>query len=264
MKLTIGQVIERLLEPAPHVEATVDSLRSGSAQTEVTGIVVVFMATQAVLERAAALGANLIISHESMFYCHREDAPWLQDDPVVREKHERIQQTGMTIFRFHDHIHKYMPDAITAGLIKELGWESYVEAHEPAAAVVQIPPMTLEHTARYLKERLRIPYVRVVGNPDMPCSRIGLLAGYRGGAGLAIPLINAYNLDLVIAGEGPEWETPEYIRDAGHQDRNLAYIALGHAESEEPGMKHLAEWLRDQYPGIPVHYVRETPLFRIV
>ncbi|KRE48894.1 Nif3-like dinuclear metal center hexameric protein [Paenibacillus sp. Soil724D2] len=264
MTITIGQVIDRLLEQAPVNEPTVDSLRVGSAQTEVTGIVVVFLATQAVIEQAAALGVNLIISHEGTFYRHQEDMEVLQDDPVINEKRELLDRTGIAIYRYHDHIHRYKTDGIMMGLINALGWAPYVEEHLPAATVVQIPCMTLERTAQYLKEKLQIPFVRVVGEIEMSCTRIGLLAGYRGGAALALPLLNDYNLDLVIAGEGPEWETPEYIRDAVHQGKNKAYIALGHAESEEPGMKELAERLQEQFPGLTVHFIREKPLYHIL
>lgn len=264
MKTTIGQVIESLLEPAPLAKPTVDALRFGSAQAEVTGIVVVFLATQAAIEQASALGANLIISHEGAFYRHREEDRRFHDDPVIREKLELIDQTGIAIYRFHDQIHRYHPDGITFGLIKALEWESYVEVHSPAASVVQIPPATLEQTAQYVKAKLHIPYVRVVGDFAMPCTRVGLLAGYRGGGDLAIPLMNEFNLDLIMVGEGPEWETPEYVRDAVHQGRNKALIALGHAESEEPGMEDVAARLRERFPGIPVYFIREKPLFQIV
>jgi putative NIF3 family GTP cyclohydrolase 1 type 2 len=91
-----------------------------------------------------------------------------------------------------------------------------------------------------------------------------VLVGYRGGGALAIPLYEQDSLDLVIAGEGPEWETPEYIRDAVHQGRSRALIMLGHAESEAPGMKYIAERLSVQLPGVPVHFVKEQPVFHIV
>jgi len=69
---------------------------------------------------------------------------------------------------------------------------------------------------------------------------------------------------VVIAGEGPEWETPQYVKDAVFQGKGRAYVALGHAESEEPGMKYLAEILERAFPGLPVHFVPETPVFRVV
>lgn len=72
------------------------------------------------------------------------------------------------------------------------------------------------------------------------------------------------SLDLVIAGEGFEWEVPEYIRDAGQQDRNRALLMLGHAESEAPGMKLLAARLAGQFPQVPVQYIQEKPVYQIL
>jgi len=90
------------------------------------------------------------------------------------------------------------------------------------------------------------------------------MAGYRGGGTHAIPLIEKHRLDLVLCGEGPEWETPEYVRDAVRQVRSKALITLGHAESEAAGMKLLADRLQARYPGLPVRYIAEEPIFRIL
>ena len=78
-----------------------------------------------------------------------------------------------------------------------------------------------------------------------------------------IPLIESKKLDLVIYGEGPEWETPEYIRDAVYQQSGGAIIALGHAESEMPGMKYIAEMLKQSFPDIPVKFIPQAPVFKI-
>ncbi|MNW69316.1 NIF3 (NGG1p interacting factor 3) [compost metagenome] len=81
---------------------------------------------------------------------------------------------------------------------------------------------------------------------------------------MTIPLFEQDGLDLIIAGEGPEWETPEYVKDAAAQGRNQALIMLGHAESEAPGMKLLAERLSQQFLGLPVHFVQDRPVFQII
>ena len=65
-----------------------------------------------------------------------------------------------------------------------------------------------------MKNRLGITYLRAHGDLGMECSKIGLLAGYRGGAQNALPLFDREQLDLIIYGEGPEGETPEYVSDA--------------------------------------------------
>ncbi|MNN73666.1 NIF3 (NGG1p interacting factor 3) [compost metagenome] len=123
--------------------------------------------------------------------------------------------------------------------------------------------MKVEAIAEYLKRRLQIPYVRVAGNLSASCIRVGILVGYRGSGSTTIPLYHQDSLDLIIAGEGPEWETPEYIRDAARQGRNQALIMLGHAESEAPGMKYLAGLLSAQFPDVPVHFVQDQPVFQI-
>src|ERR1700730_10680876 len=49
---------------------TVDTFKAGNPDSPVTGIAVTMMATMDVLERAAAAGDNLIITHEPTFFDH--------------------------------------------------------------------------------------------------------------------------------------------------------------------------------------------------
>lgn len=65
---------------------------------------------------------------------------------------------------------------------------------------------------------------------------------------------------MIIAGEGPEWETPEYVRDSVYQGNRKA-IFLGHAPSEEPGMQLLAEQVKTTFANISVHYIKSGNLF---
>jgi len=265
MKAVIQNVVDMLIEPVGLLEKTVDTISFGDPQAEVTGIVITFMPTQRVLEKAVALNANLIIAHEGPFYQHQSHVDDLfEEDPVYQAKQQFILNSGLAIYRFHDYYHRYQPDGIMEGLIDALAWSSYVKRHQSAYSVVELPTMTLFEVADYIKRKLNIGFVRVIGNVDMTCRRVGLLAGYRGGGGLAIPLFEQENLDLIIYGEGPEWETPEYIRDATWQGRSKALLVLGHAESEEPGMKLLTERIQRQFADIPVHYIAEDPLFRVL
>lgn len=175
-----------------------------------------------------------------------------------------IASTGVGIYRFHDYVHRYTPDGIIEGLLRELEWEPYVERHLPHVSILSVPAASVSEIAGYLKQQLHIPYVRAAGNLSAVCSRVGVLVGYRGGGAATIPLFEQESLDLIIAGEGPEWETPEYIRDAVRQGRSQALIMLGHAESEAPGMKLLAQRWPLQFPDVPVHYIQEQPVFQIV
>ncbi|TCN28100.1 Nif3-like dinuclear metal center hexameric protein [Mesobacillus foraminis] len=261
---TINDVIKQLTKPAGELETSVDSLLFGEPNTEVKGIVISFIATQYVIERAKELGANLIITHENPFYSHQGAISHIQNDPVYQAKRRLIEQEGMAIFRFHDHIHKYRPDGIMAGLIAQLGWDAFIEENAAAFSIVHIPSATVPELASLIKKKLEIPFVRVAGDISATCSRIGLLAGYRGGGQTAIPLFEGKGVDLIIAGEGPEWETPEYVRDSAYQGNHKAMIFLGHAPSEEPGMQLLAEQVRTTFANTPVHYIKSGNLFQIM
>lgn len=264
MKLTFGQVIGHLTAGIRKPDGTVDRLEPGAPESEVQGIVTAFSASQYIIEQAALLGANLIITHEGVFYSHQDNREGLENDPVYRQKSALIASTGVGIYRFHDYVHRYTPDGIMEGLLRELEWEPYVEQLLPHVSILSLPAMKVSEIAGYLKQQLHIPYVRAAGNLSAACSRVGVMVGYRGSGATTIPLFEQDSLDLIIAGEGPEWETPEYIRDAVRQGRNKALIMLGHAESEAPGMKLLAQRLALQFPDVPVHYIQEQPVYQIV
>ncbi|SFE12456.1 Putative GTP cyclohydrolase 1 type 2, NIF3 family [Paenibacillus algorifonticola] len=261
MNITIGQVMNDLKAGIEVPASTVDKLSFGQEHIVVKGIVTAFSASQSIIEQASALGANLIVSHEGVFYSHHDAGDWLRNDTVVEAKAAAIEKAGVGIFRFHEYMHLYQPDAIMIGLLRKLGWAA--AEMQPAAAIVSIPAMQLGEVAEYLKSRLQIPYVRAAGEPTMLCKRVGVLVGYRGGGSSAIPLLQQENVDLILAGEGPEWETPEYIRDALHQGHSKALIMLGHAESEAPGMEYLAETLSEKYPELPIYFLADDPVFRV-
>lgn len=263
MELTIKEVIDKLISPIGVIENTVDTLKFGSPNTKVTGIAVSFMPTTNVIKQAIELGANLLVTHEGAFFSHW-DKNELGENDVFNAKYKLINESGIGIFRFHDYLHRYEPDGIMRGLIHALQWETHVEENLPAATIVSIPTMTVKEIADHVKDKLQIDFIRAMGDLSSPCNRIGLLAGYRGGGPVSIPLYKKYKLDLVIYGEGPEWETPEYVRDAIQQEKEKALLVLGHAESEEPGMKYLSEMMKDLFPLTPVHFIAEKPLFTTI
>lgn len=264
MTATIKAIIETLTEGIEPIPNTVDKLEPGEPESAVTGIVTTFAATRYVVERAIELGANLIVSHEGIYYSHRGGAEAWPNDPVCRAKAERIREAGLSIFRYHDYAHRRAPDLITEGLVEALGWAEYVEEHRPEAALLTIPPMGVREIAEHLRTKLGLSVVRAAGDLTQTCRRVGVLVGFRGGGSVAIPLFESGRLDLIVAGEGPEWETPEYVRDAVLQGGRKTLLTIGHAESEAPGMKRLAAMLQAKYPDVPVHFVADRPVFELL
>src|SRR5215212_3868014 len=84
--LTAGQVIERIKANVgiPWRAQTVDNLIAGTADTPVKGIATTMMATLDVLERAAASGKNMVITHESTFFSHQDKTEQILQDPTYQ------------------------------------------------------------------------------------------------------------------------------------------------------------------------------------
>jgi putative NIF3 family GTP cyclohydrolase 1 type 2 len=251
---SIQNVIDRILQdiPGAPLADTVDTFKSGDPSREVTGIVTTFLASYAVIQRAAELSANLIITHEPTFYNHRDMTDWIEDDPVYQAKRALLDEHGIVVWRFHDHWHMHRPDGIMTGVVKALGWETYLP--DASIPLFAMPETTVGALAAELKVKLGIGTVRVVGDLAMPCRRVGLMVGAAGGT-WQIGFMSGQEMDVLITGEIHEWETCEYVRDAITQGRKLALIVIGHANSEEPGMAYLVDWLRERFPDLPITHV---------
>lgn len=123
--MTIQEVIDLINARLQGGQArgTLDTFKCGDPSEPVRGIVVTFMATCEVIERAAELGANLLITHEPTFYNHADETGWLSGDGVFLSKQSLIESHGIAIWRFHDGCHEQRLDYIVSGMAQKLGWE---------------------------------------------------------------------------------------------------------------------------------------------
>lgn len=265
--MNVKDVIEIIIAECKidRLENTVDKLIVGDWDAEVTGIITTFMATIDVIEDAIARGANLIISHEPIYFTHQDHTDWLTADPVYLRKQKLIEDNHINIWRFHDYMHRMHPDLIFAGLNKELGWESY-ELPEKACYVV--PKTTVEELALFLKKKLEVITVQIVGDPTMQVERVGMLVGGMsmgiGSGNLPMELMRNENLDVIVCGEILEWTLCAYVRDADQLGLDKALIIIGHNRSEEIGMKHLQSWLEPLLPDVPIQFSESGEPFTYV
>ena len=123
----------------------------------------------------------------------------------------------------------------------------------------QLPATTVRALAEELKEKLHMDVIQIVGDPETPVERAGILVG-GGSLGLgreAMPmeLMEREKLDVLICGEILEWTICAYVRDAAMLGMHKALIIPGHNRTEEAGMKYLPEWLEPLAPGIPINFV---------
>lgn len=217
-----------------------------------TGIATTFLATLDVLKRAKAKGLNFVITHEPTFYNHLDKTEQFGDDPIVAAKQKFIKDNNMIVWRFHDHWHRTSPDGIYKGVTAKLGWDPY--SRDGSQYFYDLPPMSLKKLGKALRKKFDQSTIRIVGDIDMEVSKIGLVLGAAGSM-RQIQSLQRDDVEVVIAGEVPEWETVEYIRDATTLGKKKALILLGHANSEEAGMDYCADWLKTFISEVPVEFV---------
>jgi len=222
-------------------------------------VVSTFLASYEVIEKAVALDANLIVTHEPIFYNHLDESEWLRGDSVYEAKRRLIDDQRVVLWRFHDYLHMLRPDATVMGLVEALGWTTRTSPEKPYFC--RIPPTTLRGLVRRLKRRLDLDTVRIVGDGSMNVRGVLLSVGAPGGRA-QIDACRDDKVDVLVCGEINEWEISEYIRDARRLGQRKALIVIGHAESEEKGMEWIVPWIQERLPGTPVTFVPVGPCFR--
>lgn len=274
--MTVKEVIDGVIKKTglkPLLpEKTCDHLIAGRYDKEVHKIVSTFMATVDVIKKAADIGADMIITHEPTWFTGKDDAEWCKNDPVYLGKKKLIEDNDIAIWRFHDHMHMGKEDGIYRGFDKELGWEKF-RIKNPDDMLhfgecYKLPKTTLEELCRFFKEKLSMDVIQIVGDPKMTVERVSVLVG-GGSLGLGteelpMKLMCENNLDLLICGDITEWTISAYVRDAAAMGMNKGMLVLGHERSEEWGMKHLGEWMKDIVDGIEVVFIDAGEPFKYI
>lgn len=250
---TVQQIIDLIIKEAKLsvFKNTVDTIKYGSADQIVTGIVSTMFPTVAVIEKAVELKANFIIAHEPTFYSATDNMAQQETNAMIQKKKALLKEHGIVIWRFHDYSHFMQPDMISLGVKKKMGWEPYQKKGDP---LINIPVTSLKQLIHQLKKNLDIQHLRAIGDLQQSCSSIALLPG-AWGVQAHINTIEKNNPDVLVIGELVEWETAEYIRDARKMGAKTALIILGHSVSEEPGMELFVEWVSPKLPGLTITHI---------
>ncbi|MBI1761573.1 MAG: Nif3-like dinuclear metal center hexameric protein [Acidobacteria bacterium] len=258
--LTAGQVLERIKANVgiPWRAQTVDNLIAGVPDTPVKGIATTMMATLDVVQRAAAAGRNMIITHESTFFSHQDRTDNIQQDPTYQFKLDFLNKNKMAVLHFHDHWHGHKPDGIAVGMMREVGWEKFADPQNPKSFT--FPGIPLARLAKELETKLKIRTMRVIGDPQLPIKHA--LASW-GNCSLmpGIPFLSQPGVDVLILGETHEWELVEYVQDQIVSGQKKALIVLGHVVSEQAGMKYCAEWLKGFINEVPIEFIAAAEPF---
>lgn len=220
-------------------EDTGDILIAGDPNKEVRKIATCFKLTMAMVDKAVAEGVDLVITHEPTFS---------RDDPCTEYKYtldqqrlKKLQESGLTVYRYHDHAHDREPDYIHAGFWEAVGLKAKPLPLESFAVrrYALETPLTVREFGLLIKNRLKLEAVKMAGPEDTLVKTVCLALGW-----LNLKMIRAFvdmDAELYITGETDEVFSQEYIRDACYFGKQKSIFLLGHYGAEYAGMRLLAE-----------------------
>lgn len=275
--MKIVQVIEKILEYHPTFPDDYDGCdgyKSGDPEVECTGIATALVPTVAVIRKAAECGCNLLYVHEPSYYSTPDYPDWRAgfENKVYEEKRALLEETGIVIYRDHDHTHAHRPDGIFTGVIKYLGWEEYQIKQEGMTMYFEFPDMTVGKMNQLLKEKLSLNGIRYIGRLDSTIKRVAIIGHLlpnifehqpTTGDGFCpeyatevMRLLEEENVDAIIPGEVIDWTVISYIRDAVQLGKTKAVFNVGHFNIEELGMKYAKDWILELIDHqVPVYYI---------
>lgn len=248
------EILEELFSMADAADYsnTCDTCKAGSADVETQKIAVSMLATPDIIRQAKEWGAQLLIVHEPTYYNNMDIH---SDDKIERKKRQLIEESGLTIFRYHDHPHYTKPDIIAAGELRQLDLQGTIE-YTDIFDLVRLhldEPITPLELARIIETRCGIKHVRICGARNTPCTIISGMFGAPGNSDVFEELKNDKS-EIVLTGETCEWALGEYVRDAAQLGYNKALIIMGHVGSERDGMKYTADLIKNKHPELEVKY----------
>lgn len=284
--MKISEVIDKILDYHPHLEnyQGCDEYKCGDPEQECTGIVSALVPTVEVIRKAAALGCNLIIAHEPISYQTPDFPEWKGRFPnrVYEEKQQLLKETGIVVWRDHDHMHAHQPDSIFTGVIRYMGWEEYYQPSEGIFTYkFSLPETTVGELAQYIKQKLNLNGLRYMGNDSDRISKVAMVGhlypnsffpdgmdadGYYHDYSMEIiRQMEDGSIQAIIPGEIIEWTALSYIRDAVAEGKPMACYNIGHFAWEELGMKYAADWIRELIgKAVPVFYVPTGDAFSYI
>ncbi len=247
------------LDPGKRRPEGRDGMKWGDPQAEVNAVATTWMATMSVIRRAAQGGCNVIVTHEPTF--HWDDAGTdkaeyelaAEHGTPVEAKQTLLDEHGIAVMRIHDLWDGYPDYGITAGLARLLNWRNRV-SEAGQIPVWRVQAVSLGEVARYVKIKARLAAVRVVGDLSQDVTDVALTVGAFGGLKV-VQTAMEQGAHCLIGGECSEWQVVRFCEDHG-----FGMMLLGHAESEEPGMATMAEFLREKL-GLDARHVPTDPSF---
>lgn len=221
----------------------------GSPSAEVSAVLLALDVTEAVIDEAVALGAQLIITHHPLMFSARRQ---MTDEDYEGRLIRRLVREDISLIAAHTNLDQ-APCGINDTLaelcgLTEITGEGFFRSGLLPEAV------TAAAYAEELGRRLGT-VVRLMGPEDAVIRRIGLCSG--GGSDEWASAAET-GCDAFLSGE------IKHHLALALADRGIVALECGHFATEEPGMEVLAVALQKAFPALECNvrvYVSEVPAY---
>ncbi|ATG74387.1 Nif3-like dinuclear metal center hexameric protein [Zobellella denitrificans] len=241
--------LERLLDRQLNAQAIKDYCPNGlqvEGKSEVRRVVTGVTASQALVDRAVAMGADALLVHHGYFWKGENE----QIRGMKRRRLKALLGHDINLYAYH------LPLDIAPGLgnnaqlaallgIRQTGPLEPDNALSVSMRGELDAPLSGDQLAERLRQRLGRPVLHVGEAGPALIRRVGYCTG--GGQGF-IELAAEQGMDAFISGEVSE-QTVHVARELG-----LHFFAAGHHATERYGIKALGEWLAAEH-GLEVSFV---------
>ena len=243
--------IIQVIEAAYPKEAALDfdnvGLLAGRAEKEVSRIYLALDATDAVIDRAAAAGADMLITHHPLIFSPLKR---VTDEDFVSRRVVRLIQADISYYAMHTN-YDVLGMAALAEKVLDIRDAQVLDVtmekdgkEEGIGRVGNLArKMTLGECAVDVKHKLELGSVKVFGDLDKTVSRIAVSPG---SGKSSIPVAISKGADVLVTG------------DIGHHDgldaveQGLAVIDAGHYGTEYIFIEDMKRFLEEKLPGLEV------------
>jgi putative NIF3 family GTP cyclohydrolase 1 type 2 len=278
-KIKVSDVIERLqtASGSSWVDKPWDGLQTGSMDSPVTGIAVLWSPGLQLLKQAVEKGCNLILAKDPVYWYEKEEPRKIADSSssriseglaggmrweavektdAYRAKKEFIDSDKLNIYRISENWDG-KPSRESAGFLQALGWKAEqlisVEPLNPnkQTAIVTVPQQDLLQLAKAVKGRLNSKSARLIGDSSARISKVAVHPAYLTVAA-ATKIGQIPGLDMIVTGESCEWEAFVYTEDwitAGH---GKGFLMVGLAVASDTAATAVGDWVRKTVAGTKV------------
>ena len=156
-------------------------------------------------------------------------------------------------------------DGIFYGVMVTLGWEKYLSCDPARPMVFELPETPVKEIGRQIIEKFRLTGLKMLGNTEAKVRKVAIAGHILGGDNDTITWIEQEGIELVIAMELIDFTVSEYIRDSAMLQRPKAILAVGHFNTEEPGMEYMVRYIPEALgTAIPCRYIQSGDMYEFM